>query len=105
MTVLVTPWPAKSPPTKAAILDAFRTEGLSPYEWSNELGYVYPDHSHTYHKVIYVLRGSIRFTLPETGEVLEMKPGDRLDLPAGTVHGAVVGPEGVVCLEAHREPD
>jgi hypothetical protein len=31
-----------------------------------------------------------------------LNPGDRLDLPAGTVHDAVVGPQGVVCLEAHR---
>ena len=28
--------------------------------------------------------------------------GYRLDLPAGVEHDAVVGPEGVVCLEAHR---
>ena len=28
-------------------------------------------------------------------------PGDRLDLPAGTSHDAVVGPDGVTCLEAH----
>ena len=28
-------------------------------------------------------------------------PGDRLDLPAGTRHDAVVGPDGVRCLEAH----
>ena len=26
-----------------------------------------------------------------------------LDLPAGTQHGALVGPDGVVCLEAHLE--
>ena len=27
--------------------------------------------------------------------------GDRLDLPAGTRHDALVGPTGVTCLEAH----
>ena len=27
--------------------------------------------------------------------------GDRLELPAGTAHDAVVGPDGVSCLEAH----
>jgi hypothetical protein len=31
-----------------------------------------------------------------------MKPGDRLDLPARTLHAATVGPEGVTCLEAAR---
>ena len=29
--------------------------------------------------------------------------GDRLELPAGVAHNASVGPEGVVCLEAHRQ--
>jgi hypothetical protein len=28
-------------------------------------------------------------------------PGDRLDLPAGVRHSAIVGPQGVTCLEAH----
>lgn len=104
MTARVTPWPEKSRPAKDSMLARLREEGLSPYEWSNEPGYVYPDHSHTYHKVIYVVRGSIRFTLPHRSEALDVQPGDRLDLVAGIVHGAIVGPEGVVCLEAHREP-
>jgi hypothetical protein len=30
-----------------------------------------------------------------------LNAGDRLDLPAGIVHDADVGPQGVVCLEAH----
>lgn len=100
----ITPWPDTIQPTKEVILDRFLAEGLSPYEWSNEPGYIYPDHDHPYHKMIYVVLGSIRFTLPSTGEALDMAPGDHLDLMAGTVHEAVVGPQGVVCLEAHREP-
>ena len=35
------------------------------------------------------------------GITVELAPGDRLDLPAGTSHDAVVGPDGVTCLEAH----
>ncbi len=34
---------------------------------------------------------------------LTLKAGDRLDLPAGTVHDAHVGAQGVVCLEAHKD--
>ncbi|MDQ7030941.1 MAG: hypothetical protein Q9O62_14800 [Ardenticatenia bacterium] len=49
-----------------------------------------------------MVRGSITFHLPESGEDLTLGPGDRLDLPAGIRHAATVGPEGVVCLEAHR---
>jgi hypothetical protein len=52
--------------------------------------------------VIYVVKGSITFGLPGSGERLEMRVGDRLELDGGVMHDAVVGPEGVVCLEAHR---
>jgi hypothetical protein len=45
--------------------------------------------------------GSIRFGLPGRGDAVNLGVGDRLDLPAGTDHEAVVGPDGVTCLEAH----
>jgi quercetin dioxygenase-like cupin family protein len=63
---------------------------------------VYAAHSQSYDKVIYVLRGSITFGLPELGEKLTLHAGDRLDLPAGTIHDAVVSAQGVTCLEAHK---
>lgn len=77
-------------------------EGLSPYTWSNGPHDVYAAHSHGYDKVIYVTQGSITFGLPELGQQLMLKTGDRLDLPAHIVHDAVVGAQGVTCLEAHR---
>ena len=77
-------------------------QGLHPYQWSNGPHDVYAAHSHAYDKVIYVVKGSITFDLPQLGQQLTLKAGDRLDLPAGTVHDAVVGAQGVVCLEAHR---
>jgi quercetin dioxygenase-like cupin family protein len=77
-------------------------EGLSPYSWSNGPHDMYSAHTHSYNKVIYVVQGSITFGLPELGKQLTLKAGDRLDLPAGTVHGAVVGSQGVVCLEGHK---
>jgi quercetin dioxygenase-like cupin family protein len=77
-------------------------EGLSPYSWSNGPHDVYSAHSHSYDKVIYVVQGSITFNLPELDQRLTLKAGDRLDLPANIVHAAIVGPQGVVCLEAHK---
>ena len=97
-----TSWRGEAPPDEATLQRAFAAEGLSPYAWSNDAGYTYASHTHTYHKVLYVLRGGIVFELPATGEALALGPGDRLDLPAGTAHGARVGPEGVTCLEAAR---
>ena len=76
-------------------------EGLSPYAWSNGPQDIYSAHMHDYDKVIYVVSGSITFGLPQLKRDLTLNPGDRLDLPAGTVHNATVGPDGVVCLEGH----
>jgi len=78
-----------------------REEGLEPSAWSNGPGDRYTAHEHDYDKVIAVERGSIRFGLPDEARSIELATGDRLELPAGTRHDALVGPEGVTCLEAH----
>lgn len=101
-TARVTPWDASSPPDETALRARCAAEGLTPHAWSNGPHYRYPPHTHAYHKVLYVLSGEITFELPATGEALTLRPGDRLDLPPGTIHAARVGPTGVTCLEAPR---
>jgi uncharacterized protein YjlB len=78
-----------------------RAEGLEPTTWSNGPDDRYAAHEHGYDKVIVAVGGSIRFGLPATSDGIELGQGDRLELPAGTSHDAVVGPDGVQCLEAH----
>ncbi len=78
-----------------------RAEGLDPGSWSNGPGDRYPAHDHPYDKVIVVRSGSIAFGIRGSADRLEVGPGDRLELPAGTAHDALVGPTGVACLEAH----
>ena len=85
----------------ATLTQRLRDEGLDPGSWSNGPGDRYSAHEHGYDKVIVVERGSIRFGLPSTGEGVDLEKGDRLELPAGTVHDATVGSLGVTCLEAH----
>ena len=75
-----------------------RAEANHCYRWSNSPGASYAVHSHPYRKILYVEEGSITFT-PAGQQPVLMKPGDRLDLPPGTPHGAVVGDEGVICWE------
>lgn len=99
----LTTWPEGEPLSEARLRQRLAKESLQPYTWANAPGDVYGAHAHGYHKVIYVVEGSITFGLPELGRRLSLKAGDRLDLPAGVVHDAVVGPEGVMCLEAHRQ--
>ena len=98
----VTPWADSTTPTESTLWQIMAEEGLSPYSWSNGPHDIYAAHTHGYNKVIYVVRGSITFGLPELGQKLTLNAGDRLDLPDGIVHDAVVGSQGVVCLEAHN---
>jgi uncharacterized protein YjlB len=69
--------------------------------WTNGPGERYAAHRHGYDKVLVVAAGAIRFGLPDSGNDVDLAVGDRLDLPAGKAHDAVVGPAGVTCLEAH----
>jgi|SRR6185369_6959276 uncharacterized protein YjlB len=85
----------------ADVAGRLRAEGLDPSPWSNGPGDRYGAHDHGYDKVIGVERGSITFGLPGTGATVALAEGDRLELPAGTSHDAVVGPDGVTCWEAH----
>ena len=99
----VQPWPQDQELNPKAVEARMKAEGLSYYRWANGPGDVYSAHVHNYHKVIYVVRGSITFGLPETGTQMALSAGNRLDLPAGITHNAVVGSQGVVCLEGHRK--
>lgn len=95
------PWEGPHPPEERELVEMMEAEGLRPYAWSNSPHYVYGEHDHPYHKVLYAARGSIRFVVE--GQSIELRPGDRLELPPRTRHSAYVGPEGVVCLEATRD--
>jgi quercetin dioxygenase-like cupin family protein len=101
-SIHITRWPKTELPDETELRRLFAAEDLHPYRWSNAPGDVYAPHAHSYHKVIYVVQGSITFGLPDQGESITLQPGDRLDLPAQVRHDATVGPAGVVCLEAHR---
>ncbi|HLA43682.1 MAG TPA: hypothetical protein VJZ27_09620 [Aggregatilineales bacterium] len=100
--VFVTPWDETTPPTEAAILAKFKADGLRSYSWSNSPNDRYGAHTHAFNKVLYVVEGSISFHLPHHGEVITLYAGDRLDLPTGILHSAVVGSDGVFCMEGHR---
>ena len=76
-------------------------EGLDASAWGNGPFDHYQEHRHGYDKVLVAAAGSVTFHLPELGRDVVLEAGDRLDLPANTLHGADVGGHGVTCLEAH----
>jgi len=98
----LTLWPESTPPSESTLRAILQTEGLDFYAWSNGPNDVYAPHVHSYDKVLYCVHGSITFQLIELGIWHKLNPGDRLDLPAGTVHAAQVGEQGVTCFEAQR---
>jgi len=101
MELKVTPWTDETPPTAEELQARLEEEELHVYPWSNQPGDKYAGHTHGYHKILYVVTGSIKFDLPTRHETVTLRMGDKLELPSGTRHSATVGPEGVTCLEAH----
>ena len=89
-------------PTRDQLDSELRTIGLSPSWWSNGPGDRYSPHSHSYHKVLFCARGSIQFKVDPSGDTFDLSPGDRLDIPPGTTHSAIVGPDGVTCVEVAK---
>jgi quercetin dioxygenase-like cupin family protein len=85
--------------TRADAERTFREEGCgAARSWSNGPGDRYGTHEHDRKKALFCLEGSIAFHT-DGGDVV-LTAGDRLDLAAGTAHGATVGPEGCACIEA-----
>ncbi len=86
---------------EGALQERLAGEGLDASAWGNGPHDHYSEHRHSFDKVLVAAAGSITFHLPELGYDVLLESGDRLELPAGTLHGADVGPVGVTCLEAH----
>ncbi len=84
------------------LMASLRREAGSCYSWSNGPHDRYAAHSHPYEKVLYCVEGSITFVLETEGKQVDLSSGDRMVLPPGTVHSAVVGPTGCTCIEGKR---
>lgn len=101
-------WHGQSPPQEQEICARMQQQGLRAYSWSNKPGDVYSPHTHSYEKVLYCIRGSIRFILPDQLDTagnavyVDLEPGDCMVLPAGVRHSARVSDRGVTCMEAAR---
>src|SRR5437763_14211557 len=96
-------WQDATQPQEQELRNRMRQPGLSPYSWSNGPYDTYAVHSHSYEKVLYCVRGSIRFILPDQLECdcnIGLAPGACMILPLGVCLRAEAGPHGVTCLVA-----
>ena len=83
-------------------MSRLRAEARDAHAWSNGPGDRYGAHSHGYTKILYCTAGSIDFVIEPEGHVIALRAGDRTEIPAGTVHSALVGPRGVTCIEGKK---
>ncbi len=84
------------------LMRRLRSEARDAYAWSNGPGYRYGAHSHGFTKILYCTEGSIDFVVEPARDVIHLEAGDRMELSAGTVHSALVGPRGVTCIEGKK---
>lgn len=89
---------ADGPLTERRMMKLMEFEGCDVLVFTYRPGTVFPEHAHGQDKCDGVLEGVLRVTVGET--VFDLKPGDRLYIPAGTRHAAeVVGERTVVSLD------
>ena len=83
------------------MMGLMESEGYEVAVFAYREGTVFPPHEHARDKCDGVVEGVLRVTVGET--IYDLKPGDRLSIPAGTVHSAeVVGKKTVVSLDGTR---
>jgi mannose-6-phosphate isomerase-like protein (cupin superfamily) len=70
------------------------------YSWQDGPGAFYPDHTHAMETAHIILDGEM--TLMQAGETRTYRAGDRVDVPAGAVHSAKMGPAGCRYLIGER---
>ena len=93
-------WPHKHPLPESEIIGFFEGRDIAWIRWSRKPRDAFDVHTHEYKKTLFCVEGEITFSLPTLKHSFTLKHGDRLILPAGIPHGAIVGAEGVSCIEA-----
>ena len=101
MRLELRPWPGGTV-NEEAIRTQLIEEGYDPFRWQDPAGTTYPAHAHAHDESIWVVEGEITFQA--SGQSFRLGPGDRLMLPAGTLHTAHVGNSGAVYLIGQRLP-
>lgn len=99
MSVRLVSWEQEDGPlTEKRLMGALEREGYEVAVYAYRQGTVFPEHEHAQEKCDAVVEGFLRISVGET--VYDLKPGDRLYLPAGTRHSAeVIGRRTVVSLD------
>jgi quercetin dioxygenase-like cupin family protein len=93
-------WPRGARVDADELRRRLEAEGFSVWSWTDGPGATYAPHTHDEDESLWVLAGAITFGAD--GRELRLGPGDRLMLPAGTVHTARAGAAGATYLVGER---
>jgi mannose-6-phosphate isomerase-like protein (cupin superfamily) len=84
-----------------ALCEQLRREGfLHTYVWQDGPHAYYPEHTHPTETAHIILEGEM--TLTQGGQTRTYRAGERVDVPAGAVHSARMGPQGCRYLIGER---
>ncbi len=102
MEVKILRWDRPVIPDESQLRTELVQEGYSVFKWADSAGTTYSPHEHDHHESIWVIEGEMEFEIDS--EKLRLSAGDRLFLPKGTLHTAVVpGPESCFYLVGEKE--
>lgn len=90
------PWTDPQAPTETDLQRRLVARGFSVMRWTDPPGRTYAPHAHDHDESLWCVRGSIVFRID--GHTYPLEPGDRLELPRGTVHAAEAGADGATYL-------
>ena len=94
------PWNEHMAPTEVALRARLEADGFETFSWRDPPDADYTAHTHDHDESLWVVEGEITFGA--AGGQYRLGPGDRLMLPAGTVHTAHAGTRGALYLIGER---
>lgn len=100
--VTVVLWEARGRPQLEALRARLVADGYQAIRWDSKPHQIYLAHAHIYTEVLWLVAGSLTMILPASRRLLELNAGDRVEVPAGTLHAVQAGPEGATYLAATR---
>ena len=89
-------------PIEEGIRERLIAEGYGVVRWTSEPSTGFQPHAHIYPETMWVVSGTLTVILPTDGRLLELLPGDRIEVPQGVLHGVMAGAEGATYLLATR---
>lgn len=68
--------------------------------WLDSPDFSYSEHTHQFATAHIIISGFM--TLMMNGVEHQLRPGDRVDVPVGTLHTAVMGPDGCTYVTGEK---